>query len=277
VLYNHFSGHEVPYVPKPNIEALIADAMKDTVFSDSTDSEIDTAQIRKQVLQAEHSAYYEYSMMKAVFEYVEPPLVNKPTACRLLDYDTGTVAIPENGFVVSFGNCKPDKLDFRVGDICTLCMETSSFSDVHFRNAVSGTPRLVRQGNAYHEANAEGSHSKRFISSPLPRTAIGTNKDQTKTYLVTVEISNRKCGRTAASLEQMAQIMNKIGCYSAMNLDGGGSTSMVIGGKNLIWKSNPDASRKMAVGVAAVRKKSAVRNVLKQDGTSESNRSLNHK
>lgn len=263
ILYNHFYGDHIPFVPKQNIDALIAEALKDTTFADTTDSEIDTAQIRLEVEQAEHSAYSEYSMTKAVFQYLERPMVNKPTTCQLLSIDTGTVRIPANGFVVSFGDNPPDLAALKPGDICRLNIETSTHGNVHFLNSVCGTPRLVRHGVASAEARQEGSRSRRFISSPLPRTAIGTDKSQSKIYLATVEISNKKAGRTAANLDQMAKIMETIGCYNAMNLDGGGSTSMVIGGKNLIWKSNPDSSRKMAVGVAAARKKPTLKNVFR--------------
>jgi exopolysaccharide biosynthesis protein len=43
--------------------------------------------------------------------------------------------------------------------------------------------------------------------------------------------------------------MKYIGCYDAMNLDGGGSTIMVIDGKNVINKENPYSSRRISVGV----------------------------
>ncbi len=269
ILYNHYYGDHIPYVPKQNLDALIAEALKDTTFADTTDSEIDTAQIRLEVEQAEHSAYSEYSMKKAIFEYLERPMVNKPTACRLVSVDTGTVRVPLSGFVVSFGVNPPDLSGLKPGEIYRLNIETSSHRDVHFLNSVSGTPRLVRRGVASAEARQEGSRSRRFISSPLPRTAIGTDKSQSKIYLATVEISNNKAGRTGANLEQMACIMEAIGCYNAMNLDGGGSTSMVLGGKNLIWKSNPDSSRKMAVGVAAARKKPSLKNVFQNKGSQD--------
>jgi len=44
--------------------------------------------------------------------------------------------------------------------------------------------------------------------------------------------------------------MAKIGCYNAMNLDGGGSTTMVINGLNIINNYNPNKSRRISVGLA---------------------------
>jgi exopolysaccharide biosynthesis protein len=47
----------------------------------------------------------------------------------------------------------------------------------------------------------------------------------------------------------MADIMEYIGCYTAQNLDGGGSTNMVIGSDNI---TNPTVSRRLSVGLAVL-------------------------
>jgi exopolysaccharide biosynthesis protein len=47
----------------------------------------------------------------------------------------------------------------------------------------------------------------------------------------------------------MAMIMKSLGCYDAMNLDGGGSSVMVIDGKNVMSTLRPDASRRISVGL----------------------------
>ena len=47
----------------------------------------------------------------------------------------------------------------------------------------------------------------------------------------------------------MAIIMKSLGCYEAINLDGGGSTVMVIDGKNVMSILRPDASRRVSVGL----------------------------
>lgn len=67
----------------------------------------------------------------------------------------------------------------------------------------------------------------KFNSKRHPRTAVGIRKDGTK-ILVTVD------GRTAASqgatIPEMQDIMRWLGCIDALNLDGGGSTAMVVKG-----------------------------------------------
>lgn len=59
-----------------------------------------------------------------------------------------------------------------------------------------------------------------------PMTVGGTNKDQTKVYLIAVD------GRTSVSLGvtpyQMFRIGQKLGCYDLVRFDGGGSTTMWV-------------------------------------------------
>jgi exopolysaccharide biosynthesis protein len=46
-----------------------------------------------------------------------------------------------------------------------------------------------------------------------------------------------------ASLLQCAQLMLSLGCVEAMNLDGGGSTCMLINGKPTIYPSDKGVER----------------------------------
>ena len=68
-----------------------------------------------------------------------------------------------------------------------------------------------------------------------PRTAIGINKEGTKVIQVTVD--GRWTGggedKTAYGMatDELAQLMLELGCYKAMNLDGGGGSQMWVYGK----------------------------------------------
>ncbi len=82
--------------------------------------------------------------------------------------------------------------------------------------------------------------------------------------MVTVESSNRRRRTHGASLKQLAYIMKAIGCYDAMNLDGGGSTVMIIGGKNIMAPGSPQRSREISVAVAVgIKKKGVLKNIFK--------------
>jgi hypothetical protein len=64
-----------------------------------------------------------------------------------------------------------------------------------------------------------------------PRTAVGTNRNGRYLYLVVVD-GRQPFYSSGATLSELAQILIDEGAYIAMNLDGGGSSTMVIEGEN---------------------------------------------
>lgn len=256
VIYNRFAGDTIPFIEIKNISSEINDALEEAEFnmeeSDSTEEEIDTALIMSEILAGKRSAQIEYSLPKLSLKYLDKPLVNDDIRCKVISIDTGAVSVPENGCIASFGKNYPSYLIPKVGDIITLKYETNTLKYIPFYNAVCGTPRLVRKGSAQHEAAYEGSRGRRFISWQLPRTAIGTNKAKNKIILLTVEGTGLHLNCYGANLTQLSIIMKRLGCYDAMNLDGGGSTIMTIGGKNVLLKNKPEHSRRLSVAVGAI-------------------------
>jgi hypothetical protein len=93
------------------------------------------------------------------------------------------------------------------------------------RFAVSGGPRLVTDGQVNINSVEEQFRSD-VTQGRAPRTAIGITADN-QILLVTVDgrQNNYSMGMT---LEQLAQLMIDLGAVQAMNLDGGGSTTMVV-------------------------------------------------
>ena len=67
-----------------------------------------------------------------------------------------------------------------------------------------------------------------FVTLRHPRTAIGTSGN--KVYLVTVD-GRSKGNRLGVNLNELANILKWLGAENALNLDGGGSTTMYIEGQ----------------------------------------------
>jgi hypothetical protein len=87
--------------------------------------------------------------------------------------------------------------------------------------AISGNLLLVQQGRP--EPEAEGTLE--------PRTAVGL--DQRRNELILVVADGRQPGYSeGVTLHELAQIMISLGAYEAINLDGGGSSTMVVEGAN---------------------------------------------
>lgn len=89
-------------------------------------------------------------------------------------------------------------------------------------NAVSGLDTLILNGVPNDEL---------FKTSIHPRTAVGTNKNGNKLFIVVVD--GRQPGYSeGATLDDLIEIMQGLEAYNAINLDGGGSTTLVIRGED---------------------------------------------
>jgi hypothetical protein len=88
-------------------------------------------------------------------------------------------------------------------------------------NAISGNTMLVEDGKA----------SSVPDESPQPRTAIGL--DEKMRQIIIVVVDGRQPGYSeGATLSEMASLLIEFGAYSGMNLDGGGSSTLVVQGTN---------------------------------------------
>ena len=100
---------------------------------------------------------------------------------------------------------------------------------IGLRTVVGGWPRLVVHGKPIADTVTwlEGTFTKSFAGRN-PRTGVGISRDSTTLYLITVD--GRQEGSDGMSLVEFANLMVKLGVYEGLNLDGGGSTAMVING-----------------------------------------------
>lgn len=132
---------------------------------------------------------------------------------------------------------------------------------------IGGWPRLVVDGRnvgAYADS-LEGTFPS-FSSRRHARSAIGLSKDSTTLFLVAVDGPKRApaaiqadsaAGRTSAgmTLQELGDFMIGLGAWQAMNLDGGGSTTLVAGGRVLNQPSDPDGERKVGNALFVVRRR----------------------
>lgn len=108
---------------------------------------------------------------------------------------------------------------------------------------VGGGPMLVRGGEvvAAESTELEG-FGKSGISDRHPRTALGLKADG-KT-LVLVVVDGRQPRRSAGmTFPELGELMKSLGCVEAMNLDGGGSSTMVVGGELANFPSDSGGAR----------------------------------
>ncbi len=135
-----------------------------------------------------------------------------------------SVEIPEDGFVIVGNENYLDSIKKRDH----LKVEWKSDPDwSEVKEAVSGGPYLIMDGEIYvdHEKQKFKFAAKDTFA---PRSAIGLCKNG-KLFLITVD--GRKPGYSVGlTLKELAEILKKLDLQEAINLDGGGSTTLVADG-----------------------------------------------
>ncbi|SJZ52325.1 phosphodiester glycosidase family protein [Sediminibacterium ginsengisoli] len=115
------------------------------------------------------------------------------------------------------------------------------FSKWDVETAVGGGPVLIQDGNISIANNEELKFNGKAINDKHPRTAMGYTKDG---LLVLMVVEGRNPGKAeGVTLVQEAQLLKEIGCVEALNLDGGGSSCLLINGKPTIKVSDKEGQR----------------------------------
>jgi exopolysaccharide biosynthesis protein len=119
--------------------------------------------------------------------------------------------------------------------------------------AVNGGPVLVQRGRIVIDADRDGlvRHEPGadnfffgWVRQRNPRTMIGVDA---RGRVLLVAVDGREAGHSAGlSILEAAQVMQSLGAVTAMNLDGGGSTTLVLGGR--VMNQPSDASGERADG-----------------------------
>ena len=126
---------------------------------------------------------------------------------------------------------------------CTMQLDAPQVLPPRTHTAVAGTPWLVRAGRSRTEADDAGCPG--FCAQPHPRTAIGL--DATRRHLIVLLAEGRRDDRPGLSLAQTARLLQAHGAMDAFNLDGGGSSALLLDGRPAMQRpANEPAQRPIA-------------------------------
>ncbi|MET3683024.1 hypothetical protein ABID56_001114 [Alkalibacillus flavidus] len=128
---------------------------------------------------------------------------------------------PEDGFVISIHGDTPIDDNLEVGDSVELNVDINDeWKGAEF--VLGSGPQLVRNGQVDLEMDEDSSRAKRRN----PRTVVGTNANGSEVFFITVD--GRQPGYSdGMTMEEVAEYVESLGVEHAINLDGGGSTTMV--------------------------------------------------
>ncbi|CAN5383388.1 hypothetical protein BH20ACI1_BH20ACI1_00850 [soil metagenome] len=165
-----------------------------------------------------------------------------------ININKGSSAIPSDGFVLSANGSEiPDllkfaNLNYKINLEITMTRHDAGEIDASGEDIVGGAPQLIKNGKIEITWEQEKT-SKAFVETKHPRTAVAKLKDG-KFLMVTVDGRSEESG--GIGLEDLAKILLELGATDAMNLDGGGSTTMFLGGKIVNKPSDKEGERKVS-------------------------------
>lgn len=155
----------------------------------------------------------------------EELLPNAPVKAKIVSVDeTEPVALDKKTVVVVVDGEVPEWL--HAGETVTIDARVANVPG-KVTALVGGGPMLVRDGVVVAaEAGADEGMGASFTNDRHPRTAIGVTADG---KLVMAVVDGRQPGLSVGmSLPEFGEYMKARGCVTAMNLDGGGSSTMTV-------------------------------------------------
>jgi hypothetical protein len=173
---------------------------------------------------------YTDSTMKSAYavQKVKTPVKD---SIKYLSYDS---AQHYASVVGQFNDVSPHvKSTYEIGDLSPL-------KGWKMQTAVGGGPVLIQEGEIKISNNAELKFAGKAINDKHPRTAMGYTQDG---KLIILMVEGRNKNASGASLEQLAHILRDLGCWEALNLDGGGSSCLLVNGKETIKVSDATGQR----------------------------------
>ncbi|SDD82395.1 phosphodiester glycosidase family protein [Sporomusa acidovorans] len=161
--------------------------------------------------------------------------------------------IPSDGVVLSAHGAAANLLScLKVGDIVKIQQTLGTEWD-KTEHVLGAGPMLVKDGSVFLSTKVEQFGSD-VAGGRAPRTAIGLKADG---HILIVVVDGRQDNSIGMSLLELALFMQELGARDAMNLDGGGSSEMVVKGKIV---NHPSDGHERRVGDALVIVSSRVAN-----------------
>jgi len=187
---------------------------------------------------------------------VEWVLRGDPLKVVSMRRDAGSTTIPKDGFVLSFGGLElpaelkrlttdtPVTLDTHWTTVNGLEPERIGTAD----HVVNGAGLLRVKGRQITEWDMERLSGPNFINMRHPRTVIGLDR-RGDIWLIVVD--GRQAASAGMAFSDLQRLADRLQLTDALNLDGGGSTTMVVQGKVVNRPSDAKGPRAVsdAIGV----------------------------
>ncbi|WNZ44640.1 phosphodiester glycosidase family protein [Leptolyngbya boryana CZ1] len=173
------------------------------------------------------------------------PVQNNQAGTQQTAEKAGTVIpLPTTGYLLVFRSNRTAAGSFPPATPVQLESIFTPSDLAAFPNLIGGGPLLIRDGQIVLDARLE-QFSDAFIRETAARSAIGQTSDG---RILIVTAQNNVAG-LGATLSDMAEIMQQLGAVNALNLDGGSSTTLYLGGQLLDRPPRTSARVHNGIGV----------------------------
>ncbi len=153
--------------------------------------------------------------------------------------------IPVNGYLLTLRGQPELSASLAIGTKLTLQRQITPADFDTYTQIVAAGPWLVQSGKIMLDAKGEN-FGANFSKEAAVRSAIASTSTGN---MILVAVHNRSGGK-GPTLAEMAQLLQQMGTVDALNLDGGSSTSLYLGGQ-LIDRSSATAARvHNAIGIS---------------------------
>jgi hypothetical protein len=141
---------------------------------------------------------------------------------------SSTIPIPPNGYLLAVRSNRNAAALLTVGTLLKLETAVTPPEFSRYEQIIGGGPLLLQNRQIVLDARTE-QFSNAFAIEKASRSAIGQTADGN---LLIAAVHTNLDG-TGATLTDIAQIMQQLGAVNALNLDGGSSTTLYLGGQLL--------------------------------------------
>jgi hypothetical protein len=156
-----------------------------------------------------------------------------------------SVTIPQNGYLLTLrGTATSNAAKLPIGTKVNITSSTNSANFNRYPHIIGAGPLLIQNRQIVLDAQSE-KFSNAFIIERAARSAICT----TSTGNLIIAAVHNRAGGPGPTLAEHAQLMQTMGCVNALNLDGGSSTSLYLGGQLLDRSPNTAARVHNGIGI----------------------------
>lgn len=186
----------------------------------------------------------EIKTKKLYYRVLDNPKINKDIRLIKISNDKDITKLYQNDIIISYNDsCN---INFE-SDTIYLHQSVDSKKDDLISRIITSTPTYSIDGKNVLNVKEEGILSKRFVNNHLPRTIFGW--DSQHIYLLVIEPNDKRRKIKGATLKEVVWILKTLKIDNAINLDGGGSTTMLLNSKNVFYPKIKSSTRRISTAL----------------------------